>query len=190
MAKKFESKYTVLVKKINNVVYELLVKTHADMVYVDDKKTLTERLIEITNLFTTTGKELDKIREMYEDIMGDESGFSSFKEVWDYLNIHGDPKSELIKLIESKQDSEEGKGLSTNDFTDIMYEKLKNDYTRKELEEMFEIIETKTNDLKEKTDDLEEKVTELEEKQNNEVAVSSEHVKDGDVWFQIIRIDE
>ena len=47
---KFQSKNTVLTKKLNNVLYELMVKTQSDMVYIDDNTTLTERLAEITNL--------------------------------------------------------------------------------------------------------------------------------------------
>ena len=45
---KFESKNTILTKKLNNIIYELLVKTSSDMVYTDSSTTLTETLSDIT----------------------------------------------------------------------------------------------------------------------------------------------
>ena len=121
----FESKNIVLTRKLDGVVYEIMVKTVADMVYVDDSTTLTEKLYDIADLFTEYGNRQNELAEAYSKLVaGADENYNTFKEIWDYININGNPKSELIQLIESKQTSEEGKGLSTNDLTDVLYEKL------------------------------------------------------------------
>ena len=45
----FEAKNTVLTKKLNNVVYQLLVKSSADMIYTDEDTTLTDTLRQISD---------------------------------------------------------------------------------------------------------------------------------------------
>ena len=149
---RIESKDIILTKKLNHVLYELIVKTRGYMVYVDedgksDKITLTEKLSDIADALLEINEKCDTFDNKFADLMRDApETFDSFKEVWDYVNINGDPKSELIAMIESKQDKEEGKGLSTHDLTDVLYEKLTNDYTREELDEKFEIIDQRFND--------------------------------------------
>ena len=135
---KFQSINTVLTKKVNNTIYELMVRTTTDQVLDKNGVTVTEQLSNIFDLLTTSKREVKEIRDEYDRICGDAPEFfNSFKEVWDYVNVNGDPKSELLKLINSKVESEEGKGLSTNDFTDILKEKLEKGYTAKELDEKF-----------------------------------------------------
>lgn len=185
---KFESKNTILTKKINNIVYELLVKTHADMVYVGDKEyTLTEKLYDICSLLEDHTKSYKELNAAFKDLMkGSDESFNSFKEIWDYINVNGDPKSELIKLIESKQASEEGKGLSTHDLTDILYEKLINDYTKEELNEKFRIIieEKAPISVVERVDNLEKRVNIITVESANTDTVRN--LPDYSIWYQII----
>lgn len=188
---KFESKDIVLTRKINNVIYEILVKTNANMVYVDESQTLTEVLSNIAELFATNKKDIADIKKKYEEMIspseddepsGELTGFKSFKEVWDYLNIKGDPKSELIRLIESKQSAEKGKGLSTNDFSDILYEKLKNDYTKEELDKKFEVIAQNEKDL-------DKKITVYSSSAVVPISETDEapkEVRDGGIWFRVV----
>ena len=141
-----DKKKIIITKKLNNVLYEMIPKTHSDMVYVDKKYdvTLTEKLYDMCELLQSRKEDVDDIREKYNEIVGGSpESFNTFKEVWDYVNINGDPTSELINLIESKQAAEEGKGLSTNDFTDYLYEKLKNGYSKEELDKKFNVIDTR-----------------------------------------------
>lgn len=190
---RFESRNTVLTRKLNNVIYELMVKTHSDMVYVNDIKTLTEWISDFTDIITTQKKDIVNLRATLNQAIGniDDSAFTSIKEIWDYVNINGDPKSELIQLIESKQASEEGKGLSTNDFTDILYEKLKNDYTKEELVAKFDIIDTRFKSIEKDIETLKESV---DSNSNNNIIVSEDTSLDDSIlregcWFQIIKKD-
>ena len=138
---RFESKKIVLTRKLNNVIYELLVKTCSDMVYVNSNVTLTEVLSDFADRFINLDGRTTTLEEEFSDLVEDApETFRTFKEVWDYVNVDGDPKSALIELIDSKVEKEEGKGLSTHDLTDILYEKLSNDYTKEELNEKFQII--------------------------------------------------
>lgn len=66
-----------------------------------------------------------KLVEMKNDIIGGATpAFDTFKELEDYINKHGDVADALQQSILNKVDKEEGKGLSTNDFTDEYIEKL------------------------------------------------------------------
>lgn len=192
---KFQQKDIILTRKINNVIYEIMVKTNSNMVYVGEKDTLTEVLSKIADLLTENKENIDEVKKRYDEIISpsddnpnegnkpsETTGFKSFKEVWDYLNVNGEPKSELIRLIESKQASEEGKGLSENDFTDILYKKLLNDYTKEELDAKFDIIARTEEDLARKITIFSSSAVvpmSLTEK-------APEEVRDGGIWFQII----
>lgn len=191
---KFESKYTVLTKKIDNIMYELFVKTHSDMVYVNDTTTLTETLVKLSDLLTDSKKTEAELWEEYNKLTnGAPDRFNTFKEVWDYVNVNGDPKSELIQLIEKKQNAEEGKGLSTHDFTDLLYDKLKNDYTASQLDEKFRIIIKDQNTIKdtieENQKETQKQIEEIKSAPNIFVGTEEESekvVKNGDIWYEII----
>ena len=192
---KFESKYTVLTKKIDNIMYELFVKTHSDMVYVNDTTTLTETLVKLSDLLTDSKKTEAELREEYNKLTnGAPDRFNTFKEVWDYVNVNGDPKSELIQLIEKKQNAEEGKGLSTHDFTDLLYDKLKNDYTASQLDEKFRIIIKDQNTIKDTIEEnqkaTQKQIEEIKSAPNIFVGTEEESenvVKNGDIWYEIIQ---
>ena len=187
---KFQSKNTVLTKKLNNVLYELMVKTRSDMVYIDDSTTLTERLSEITDLLIQHEQNDVELKQAYEELVGDSnSSYNSFKEIWDYINVNGNPKSELIKLIDSKQASEEGKGLSECDFTSVMREKLVNGYSKEELDEKFEFVMKNAV-----SQDILDAIENLENKSNTVVSQSAsgdayDDLADGSCWYQVIAID-
>ena len=210
-----DKKKIVITKKLNNVLYEMIPKTHADMVYVDKKYsvTLTEKLYEMCELLQTRKEDIDDIRKSYNEIIGDApDNFNTFKEVWDYVNINGDPTSELIKLIESKQAAEEGKGLSTHDLTDYLYEKLKYGYSKEELDKKFDVIDDRFDTI-EKTvvenrkdlskmiedesdtrEDEDDTIKKRLEKHNTYMSKMSptplDGVEDNTTWYKIISEDE
>ena len=145
-----ERRNVIFSKKLDNVLYELMPMTNSDMVYVDChySETLTERLWDIGELLSRDRSQISNLQDAFDEVLeGAPSTFNTFKEVWDYVNINGDPKSALIQLIDSKVDKEEGKGLSTHDLTDVLYAKLVNDYTKEELVEKFTIIDNSINDI-------------------------------------------
>lgn len=187
---KFESKNLILTKKLNNVIYELMVKTNSDMVYTDEKTTLTETLNHIFELLTNFQGEYNELEESFKELVEDApQTFRSFKEVWDYVNVNGDPKSALIKMIESKQAAEEGKGLSTHDFDDILYAKLKYGYSKEELDERFSIIINKHDEDMRKIYELIPDI-EITERPNIIVSENStSDVSDYHCWYQIISRD-
>lgn len=203
-----DKKKIIITKKLNNVFYEMMPKTHADVVYTDKKYsvTLTEKLYEMCELLEARKEDITDIEKRYNEIVGDApSNFNTFKEVWDYVNINGDPKSELIKLIESKQAAEEGKGLSTHDFTDYLYEKLTNGYSKEELDHKFMIIEDKIEDVEHTMNDrIEKEIDDREDEdqiikerlKRHNTFMSSENptpedgVEDGTTWYKLISIDE
>lgn len=194
---KFQSINTVLTKKVNNTIYELMVRTTTDQVLDKNGVTVTEQLSNIFDLLTTSKREVKEIRDEYDRICGDAPEFfNSFKEVWDYVNVNGDPKSELLKLINSKVESEEGKGLSTNDFTDILKEKLEKGYTAKELDEKFEVVKKGQADfeveIEQRIEKVENRVKALEEEPNICIASDPSEVKvdNGEMWFLVVSKDK
>ena len=186
---KFESVNMILTKKVNNVIYELMVKTNTDQVYDGNGITLTERLDNIFELLTTSKKDVENIRTLYDEVVGDApETFQSFKEVWDYVNINGNPKSELLKLIDSKQKAEEGKGLSTNDFTNALKEKLENSYTKEEFDNKFEVIVNKQGNLELKLEEHQNLIQNLIDKVEKVTIPliddpATANIVDGAVWF-------
>lgn len=203
-----DKKKIIITKKLNNIFYEMMPKTHADVVYTDKdySVTLTEKLYAMCELLETRGEDAKDLRDKYNEIVADApSNFNTFKEVWDYININGDPKSELIKLIESKQAAEPGKGLSTHDFTDYLYAKLKNGYSKEELDNKFLVIEDKIGDVEHNLNDKIEDEANVREDEDDEIKekikkhntfmspnnpTPDDGVEDGNTWYKLISIDE
>lgn len=135
-----------MTKAFDGVLCDVMVKTSLEQVYdLDTDKTLVELLAEIGDGMIDTKELAEKTYAMVEEILSDApESMNTFKEVWDYIRLSGDPKSALIQFLEpkfdAKVDKEEGKGLSTHDLTDILYQKLVEDYTKEELDERFQIV--------------------------------------------------
>lgn len=191
---KFTTKKIVLTKKLEDVTYELMTKTISDMVYVDEKTTLTEKLAEMTDLLVDNSKNYNEFKYALEGLVKDSKDQAEkLQDVWNYVNLSGDPKSALIQLIDNKVDKVEGKGLSANDFTDIMKAKLENDYSKEELDEKFSSINDQVNKLEEELlavkksqEEMTSKVEELAKKPNVVVEKEDSNVKNDDVWFDIV----
>lgn len=187
---KFQSKNAVLTKKLNDVIYELLIKTSSDMVYTDGDTTLTEVLSDISDILSSHNTNFEKVMADISSLVGNaETTRETLREIWQYINVNGDPKSALIKMIESKVTQEEGKGLSTCDFTTVLKEKLDNDYTKAELDEKFQILTQTINNRA--PSDLVQRVSALESKPGTIVSKDEESstvtsLPDGSVWFKII----
>jgi hypothetical protein len=165
----------VLTKEFNKVLYSLAVRTTTDAVFdTKYKYTLTEMLCDISDALITNFEKIAQVSEAFNALMADcPEEFDTLKEIADYININGDPKSALIELIDTKVDKEEGKGLSTHDLTDVLFEKLTNDYTREELDVLFNQVTTR--------------IVTLERANNIQFSTEEpEGIKSKDIWFQSI----
>lgn len=184
---KFESKNTILTKKLNNIIYELLVKTSSDMVYTDSSTTLTETLSDISDILSTQNKSFEEVMSDIKALTkGADHLQDEIKEIYDYININGDPKSALIKMIEGKVDAEEGKSLTSNDFTDVLKEKLENGYTKEELDEKFLLVIDEIH--KADTEGIVQRIDALEKRVNIVVSTddtAASKLPDGSIWYEV-----
>ena len=178
--KPLPTKNVILTHKFNRAVYALAVRTTTDAVFdTKYKYSLTEMLSDLTDAMTTNFRKVAQLSEAFNELMADcPEEFGSLKEIADYINVNGDPKSALIQLIDTKVTQVEGMGLSHNDFDDIMKAKLENDYTKEELNEIF----AEYNIL---TDEMKERITTLEMDNNIHVSEDGSDIKDNDVWIRI-----
>lgn len=194
---RFESKNTILTKKLNNVVYELLVKSSADMVYTDENTTLTDTLSNITDILTNHDNSFIDVMRQLTDICGDiSSNRDDIGEIWNFLNgssSGGEGEQSLAQLLNNKVDKVEGKGLSQYDFTEFFRDKLLNDYTPEQLDAKFGEIIAQINS--QAPSGLVDRVSNLEQKTNvvlseSEDSEEVEALPDGSIWFNLIDEDE
>lgn len=140
-------KNLVLRKTIEGVLYDLMVKTVTDQVYTnDDTKTLTTIIDEINAAVAAKAgsADLTALEERINNMIADApEAYDTFKEISDYLSSHKSEYEALVKLASNKVDKEDGKGLSTNDFTDELATKLTELYTKLELDELLDDIRTR-----------------------------------------------
>ena len=133
-----DSKKVVLTKKLNNVLYELAVRTVSDNVYVDEKYTLSELLNDIKEAITKNSLSIEDLDGNFKQIMKDAPAtFRSFKEVYDYIGSTPDPEKTIVDMLKEKVPIEIGKGLSTNDLTDELLARILNSYTKEEIDAKF-----------------------------------------------------
>ena len=128
------SKNVLLQMKIEDVLTDILVQTGSDNVIVDTatNKTLTTYLSEIvakinniqgsaTNETQIKGWISEAISSL---INGAPETYDTLKEIADYISNNQSAVEALNSAIGTKVDKEEGKGLSANDFTDVLKNKL------------------------------------------------------------------
>lgn len=174
------TKNVILTHKFKKTVYALAVRTTTDAVFDSKYKyTLTEMLCDITDALTSSFQKIATLSEGFNALMKDcPEEFNTLKEIADYINVNGDPKSELINLIDTKVDKVEGMGLSHNDFDDIMKAKLVNDYSREQIDEIFHEYAIMTEDLR-------ERVAALEMDNNVHISENGTEIKNGDIWIRL-----
>lgn len=140
-------KNLVLRKTIEGVLYDLMVKTVTDQVYTnDDTKTLTTIIDEINTAIAAKAgsSDLTALEERINNMIADApEAYDTFKEISDYLSSHKSEYEALVNLASNKVDKEDGKGLSTNDFTDELATKLSELYDKAGIDEMLDDIRTR-----------------------------------------------
>lgn len=139
-------KKAILKTLVEGQIVELMVKSQVSNIYLeDDQTTLAAKLAEIiTDLGTkVTTEEMNAAIEAMPDttevqgmidtsvqaaidalIDGAPGTYDTLKEIADYLETHQDEYTALVQTVAGKVDKEEGKGLSTEDFTTEFKTKL------------------------------------------------------------------
>ena len=128
------NKNVILKMRIEDVLQSLMVQTGADNVIVDSStnKTLATALAEITadlNAAVAGGLKASEVQEMIDVkitalINGAPEAMDTLKELGDLITNNADAMQVLNEAIGNKVDKVTGKGLSTNDFTNALAEKL------------------------------------------------------------------
>ena len=140
-------KNLVLRKTIEGVLYDLMVKTVIDQVYTnDDTKTLTTIIDEINAAIAAKAgsADLTALEERINAMLSDApEALDTFKEISDYLSSHASEYEALLQIASNKVDKVEGKGLSTNDFTDELATKLSELYDKATLDEELDNIKSR-----------------------------------------------
>lgn len=126
-------KNAIIKKKIENVLYELMIKTGVDNVWIDDSTTLASKLSDMITAINEKAKSTDvttsiktAIDNLRSELMGEgvPEAYDTFKELADYIESHQAAADALTAAVGNKVDKVSGKGLSTNDYTTAEKNKL------------------------------------------------------------------
>lgn len=117
------AKKAIVKAKIENELVELLVKSGVENIYMEDgTTTLASKLATMVADIGERAKSTDVAAQIQAAIDGLINGapatYDTLKEIADYLVTHQDEYVALVQTVAGKVDKVEGKGLSTNDFTD------------------------------------------------------------------------
>ena len=117
------AKKAIVKAKIENELVELLVKSGVENIYMEDgTTTLASKLATMVADIGERAKSTDVTAQIQAAIDGLINGapatYDTLKEIADYLATHQDEYVALVQTVAGKVDKVEGKGLSTNDFTD------------------------------------------------------------------------
>ena len=181
------SKKVVLTHKLKDTIYALAVRTTADVVYMDAtySKKLTDLIADISDALITDSTRITGISEQFDDLLKEcPEEFQSLKQIYDYISGQGEDRTKTIlgMLDEEYQKREEGKGLSTHDLTDILYQKLLHGYSKEDLDERFTVV---ANSL----EAIQHRLSTLEGKPNiivTDIQTTPSMVGENDTWISII----
>lgn len=144
-------KNIVLRKQIEEVLYDLMVKTVTDQVYnSDDSKNLTQILEELNTAISGKASDADltELEAKFNNLITDApEAYDTLKEISEYIASHQSEYQALLTLAGNKVDKVDGKGLSTNDFTDELYQKLNELYDKATLDSKFDSLTSRVSAL-------------------------------------------
>ena len=136
-----QSKNIVLRKEIQEVLYDLMVKTITDQVYnSDSSKNLTTMLSEINASIAAKANDSDlneletKVNNL---VTGAPEAYDTLLEISQYIETHQDEYEALLAISNNKVDKVPGKQLSTEDFTTELKTKLTELYTKAQIDGLF-----------------------------------------------------
>lgn len=124
----------ILKMKVEGILKEIWLKSGATDIVVDEGtgETLATRLASIASDLesavaggVTTAQVNSLISAAIDDLInGAPATYDTLKEIADYLASHQNEYTALVQTVGTKVDKVEGKGLSTNDFTTALMNKL------------------------------------------------------------------
>lgn len=124
-------KYILESIKIEGILQEIIAKStdaYVTVTYDGAEMTLAAALTKILQSAKASMTETqvnEKISAAVDELIGGAPGiYDTFKEIADYIEAHKSVETALNEAIGNKVTAEAGKGLSTNDFTTILKEKL------------------------------------------------------------------
>lgn len=127
------TKYVLEKIKIENALNDLIAKSDGENVsvrYGESDMTLAAALTSIytsvSDLPNSEGVDAKISAAIDELIDGAPETYNTLKEIADYISTHQDTADALSTAIGGKVDKVEGKGLSTEDFTTALKNKLEN----------------------------------------------------------------
>lgn len=177
------TKNITLKAKIENIITELMVKTNTANVYLEDGVTtlsskLSQIIADIANKCSSDEVDAKISTAISELINGAPETYDTLKEIADYITSHEDVVTALNQAIGNKVDKQEGYGLSKNDFTDELLDKL-NNITQITIDS--EMSETSENAVQNKV------VTAAINAKSNIFIQSTqpEELKENDLWIEI-----
>lgn len=125
------TKYVLSKIKVAGVLQDIIAKSTGDYVTVTYKgaevtlaSALASIIADMSNLPTSSNID-EKIETAISDLIGGApETYDTLKEIADYIAAHEDVADALDQAIGNKVDKEDGKGLSAEDFTTALKEKL------------------------------------------------------------------
>lgn len=123
------TKLVIAKAKIEDQIVELMMKTQTTNVFLEDgTTTLAAKLADIISTLADKANSTDVTSEINTAINGLIDGapetYNTLREIAEYIESHEEVVTALNAAIGNKVDKVEGKGLSANDFTDILKAKL------------------------------------------------------------------
>lgn len=121
------AKNAILKALVEGAITELMIKSSVENVYLNDgATTLASKLAEMVTAINQRAKSADVTLEInpavsaaIDDLIdGAPATYDTLKEIADYLAEHQNEYTALLTTVGGKVDKAEGKGLSTNDFSD------------------------------------------------------------------------
>lgn len=124
------AKNIILKKKIGSEIFELMVKTIGAQVTTTFNGTTDDLDTILANVKSAidakaANSDFQALKTSFDNLVnGADSAYDTLKEIGEWIAAHKTEYEALLAVSANKVDKVEGKGLSTNDFTDALLEKL------------------------------------------------------------------
>ena len=141
----------VLKKQINGVITDLYPKTSVqNIIDLESQKALKTIISELIDSIGTKAADADfqDLKTKFNNLVQDApEAYDTLVEISNYIASHKTEYEALLAVSGNKVDKEEGKGLSSNDFTDELLTKLTDLYTKADIDNKLSEINAKIDNI-------------------------------------------